>query len=56
VRGASRHGQAGVVGLVLDARGRPIGLDASDPDRVEKIQRWADALGAYPSLEAAPVA
>ncbi|GJM45174.1 MAG: hypothetical protein DHS20C21_20160 [Gemmatimonadota bacterium] len=44
------HG--GVVGLVLDGRGRPIALDPSDPDRVEKIQRWAHALHAYPEPEA----
>jgi hypothetical protein len=46
------HG--GVVGLILDGRGRPIALDPKDPARVEKIRRWADALSAYPSNE--PVA
>ncbi|MBZ0267056.1 glutamate mutase L [bacterium] len=48
------HG--GVVGLILDGRGRPIAIDASDPDRVEKIQRWAAALDAYPQPETAAVA
>jgi hypothetical protein len=47
------HG--GVVGLVLDGRGRPIALDPADPERVEKIQRWARALNAYPEPEAQPV-
>ncbi len=47
------HG--GVVGLVLDGRGRPIALDPADPDRVGKIQQWAGALNAYPEPEAQPV-
>ena len=46
------HG--GVVGLILDGRGRPIALDPKDPARVEKIRRWADSLNAYPTHE--PVA
>jgi uncharacterized protein (TIGR01319 family) len=50
------HG--GEVGLLLDGRGRPIALDPSDPDRVDKIRRWTGALGAYPDAraEAVPVA
>ena len=48
------HG--GVVGLILDGRGRPLALDPSDPDRVEKIRRWAGALSAYPELEPVAVA
>lgn len=47
------HG--GVVGLILDGRGRPLSLDASDTERVESIQRWAEALDVYPEPEAAPV-
>jgi hypothetical protein len=47
------HG--GVVGLILDGRGRPIALDPSDPARVEKIRTWTGALQAYPSLEPALV-
>ncbi len=47
------HG--GVVGLILDGRGRPIVLDPADPSRVDKIQKWAGALNAYPTLEAQPV-
>lgn len=43
------HG--GVVGLVLDGRGRPIALDPQDPARVEKIRGWAGALQAYPTTE-----
>jgi hypothetical protein len=43
------HG--GVVGLVLDARGRPIRIDPADPDRVGIVRKWADAFEAYPSPE-----
>lgn len=32
------HG--GVVGLVIDARGRPFNLERNTPDRVEKLNRW----------------
>ena len=48
------HG--GVVGLVLDGRGRPIALDPQDPDRVDKIRSWTRALNAYPDREAEPAA
>jgi uncharacterized protein (TIGR01319 family) len=41
------HG--GVVGLVLDARGRPIRIDPADPNRVQIVRKWADAFEAYPS-------
>jgi hypothetical protein len=44
-----------VVGLILDGRGRPIAVDASDPERVDRIQRWARALDVYPEPEAQPV-
>ena len=46
------HG--GVVGLILDGRGRPIVLDPEDPNRVDMIRRWTDALNAYPEAEAVP--
>jgi uncharacterized protein (TIGR01319 family) len=47
------HG--GVVGLILDGRGRPIALDPADPARVDKIRTWTGALNAYPSTEPALV-
>ncbi|HMB68269.1 MAG TPA: glutamate mutase L, partial [bacterium] len=47
------HG--GVVGLVLDGRGRPIALDPADPERVTRIQQWAEAFQAYPEPETQPV-
>jgi hypothetical protein len=47
------HG--GVVGLILDGRGRPIGLDPDDPERVRKIRAWTEALAAYPDADAVGV-
>jgi hypothetical protein len=40
--------EGGVVGVVLDGRGRPFVLPANDADRVRKLQEWAMALTAYP--------
>lgn len=45
------HG--GVVGLILDGRGRPLALDPSSPDRVARLRRWTEALDAYPASELA---
>jgi len=42
---ATVHG--GVVGLVLDARGRPLAVP--DTNRRETVERWARALDAYPA-------
>jgi len=41
---ATVHG--GVVGVVFDARGRPLGVP--EANRRETVERWADALDAYP--------
>jgi hypothetical protein len=38
----------GVVGIVIDARGRPITLAKEKVSRVEQVQRWAKAIDAYP--------
>jgi hypothetical protein len=35
-----------VVGVVFDARGRPLGVP--EANRRETVERWADALDAYP--------
>ena len=48
------HG--GVVGLILDGRGRPVVLDPDDPDRVGRIRSWVKALDAYPEAATSPVA
>lgn len=38
----------GVVGVVIDTRGRPITLAKDKASRVEHLQRWAKAIDAYP--------
>lgn len=41
--------EGGVVGLVLDGRGRnPFNLPSDDVKRVEKLQEWSGALETYP--------
>ena len=37
----------GVVGIVLDARGRPIQFDVEPASRQRQIRTWNDALGTY---------
>ena len=44
---AELHG--GVVGLIVDARGRPLALPEDDWERREAIRRWHAALDIYPS-------
>ncbi len=38
----------GVVGIVIDTRGKPITLAKDKASRVEQLQRWAKAIDAYP--------
>ncbi|MFP4249934.1 MAG: glutamate mutase L [Armatimonadota bacterium] len=40
--------EGGVVGLIIDARGRPLELPGDDAERVEAIRRWERALELYP--------
>ncbi len=44
----------GVVGLVLDGRGRPLELPEDDDERVDALRRWERALGVYPDDREAP--
>ncbi|MCB9777550.1 MAG: glutamate mutase L [Alphaproteobacteria bacterium] len=39
--------RGGVVGLVVDTRGRPIHLPDAAAERVRKLQEWVEALGEY---------
>jgi uncharacterized protein (TIGR01319 family) len=39
----------GVVGLMVDARGRPFTLPSDEQTRVAKLDKWAEAFGAYPT-------
>ena len=38
----------GVVGLMIDARGRPLELPKEESARVKKLEKWANAFDAYP--------
>lgn len=40
------HADGGVLGVVVDARGRPLGLPAEPEARQRKVQEWYWALGA----------
>jgi hypothetical protein len=44
-----REVQGGVVGLLLDARGRPLQLPADQEARVTALRRWFNAVGLYPT-------
>ena len=39
----------GVVGLILDARGRPISIAKDEAARVQQLQSWARAVDLYPT-------
>ncbi|MBM4054436.1 MAG: methylaspartate mutase [Planctomycetes bacterium] len=38
----------GVVGVVIDTRGRPIALAKDNASRVEQLKKWTQAIDAYP--------
>ena len=38
----------GVVGIVIDTRGKPITFAKDKASRVEQLRRWAKAMNAYP--------
>ncbi len=44
-----REVQGGVVGLLLDARGRPLQMPADPQARVTALMRWFNAVGLYPA-------
>ena len=49
-RGKSIQTEAtgGVIGIIIDARGRPLQLSQDNDQRVKKLQEWSAALDAYP--------
>ena len=47
----SREVTGGVVGLILDARGRPFAPPAERAARVTKLAEWNRALDAYPEMQ-----
>jgi len=44
-----RKVSGGVVGLMIDARGRPFTLPTDEQARVAKLEKWAETFGAYPA-------
>lgn len=40
--------EGGVVGIIIDARGRPLNLPSDSNKRIDSLNRWADALNVYP--------
>lgn len=50
-RGLTTTVEGGVVGIILDARGRPLTLPDDDEKRREKLIEWFAALDAYPKEE-----
>jgi uncharacterized protein (TIGR01319 family) len=43
--------EGGVVGLIIDARGRPLGISDDDEKRIALLKNWNTALGIYPEEE-----
>ncbi len=41
--------RGGVVGLVIDARGRPLSMPAAKDKRVRQLNSWAEVLDTYPA-------
>ena len=39
----------GVVGLIVDTRGRPFALPTDENERVKRLDKWAAAFDAYPT-------
>jgi len=44
----TREIQGGVVGLILDGRGRPLQLPAEQQARIDTLTKWYKAVGLYP--------
>jgi uncharacterized protein (TIGR01319 family) len=44
----TREVRGGVVGLMLDGRGRPLQVPTSEQERVAALQRWHTAIDLYP--------
>jgi hypothetical protein len=55
-RAATRKVKGGVVGLILDGRGRrPFSVPTDAKERIQKLNEWHRALGLYPERQAATV-
>jgi len=49
-RRLEREIEGGVVGVIIDARGRPLLLPDGQEERAKKLSEWEKALGVYPEL------
>jgi hypothetical protein len=47
----TRDVQGGVVGLLLDGRGRPLQLPSEPSARVSALKKWYGAVGLYPAAD-----
>ena len=45
------HVEGGVVGLIIDARGRPLDISDDDEKRIGLLKNWNQALNIYPETE-----
>ena len=45
----TREVQGGVVGIMLDGRGRPLQLPTDQQARIDALTKWYDAVGLYPT-------
>lgn len=43
--------RGGVVGIIIDCRGRPLVLPTNDAERFERLNRWNKALSIYPDMK-----
>ncbi|MDQ3023781.1 MAG: glutamate mutase L, partial [bacterium] len=46
----TRTVRGGVVGLVLDGRGRPLGLQTDEKARWKQLEQWGEVMGSYTDL------
>jgi hypothetical protein len=37
--------EGGTVGIIVDARGRPFGIELNTPNRIQKLRSWLSAFG-----------
>jgi hypothetical protein len=50
-RGATAEAEGGILGIVIDARGRPLSLPADGEKRRQLAQMWLADLGLSPGKE-----
>ena len=50
--GVRGHGRSGALGVLIDARGRPLSLPARDSERIPAVSGWHEAVGATAAARA----